>query len=124
MKFRTSFVTNSSSSNFVIARKGQLNDKQKAALVDFIEQKMLGSVILSPQSTEEEIQQAIEENYELAVNEQKVREALKDGKSICEDWISFEEAEYGYSEIFQDIWDILEKNSDGNFEQIETSLRY
>ena len=40
MKIRTDFVANSSSSSFVLARKGALNEKQKAAVIAYIEDRM------------------------------------------------------------------------------------
>ena len=58
MKIRTDFVANSSSSSFVLARKGALNEKQKAAVIAYIEENLLGRRVESM----EQLQQFAEEN--------------------------------------------------------------
>ncbi len=54
MKVRNDFVTNSSSS-FILARKPGVNDKQKEAIIQYVENHLFGEEILSPDSSEEEI---------------------------------------------------------------------
>lgn len=63
MKVRTDFVTNSSSSSFILARKGELTEKQKQVIIEYVEEKMLGRKMLTPGSSEEAIRKAVEENY-------------------------------------------------------------
>ena len=126
MKIRPDVVTNSSSSSFIIARKPKMNDKQKDAILRFVEKELLGKKILGPDSTEEEINKIFEEEWEFhgKDTQEKVRAALKAGKVVYSDWVSFEETEYYYADLFEEVWRIMEENGDGDFEGIETDLSY
>ena len=121
MKVRTDFITNSSSNSFIVARKNELSDKQKAAIIQFVEENFLGEKILSPESTEEEITTVIE-NESLEYDEKSIRKALKQGQSIYLGYVAYDDGEYRMSDLFQDFWKAFSKADNKNFTQINTEL--
>ena len=120
MKIRLDFVTNSSSSSFLVALKGEFTKKQKNAIADYIIEKILGDKILEPGATEKEIQAASDEYYKVEDNIDEIKQALSEGKSIYTGDVVYEPDVNQYSDILEEIWSILEDSD--NFEVIDDDL--
>ncbi len=130
MKIRIDFVTNSSSSSFILARKGEITEEQKNAVIDYIVKKMLGDKILASEDVkteaaiEEKVANLAETDYWFEEKQNEIKEALKSGKDIYVGTVNHERADGYYCDLFENIWRILEKNSNGNFEAIQDDLSY
>ena len=124
MKLSTDFVTNSSSSSFILARKGELTEKQKQAITRYVEEKMLGKKLMAPDISKEEMQEVFEENYINKDEQERIRKALKEGKTIYGGYVSFDEGDYGLGNIYIQLWRMLEEADGENFEAIDGSLSY
>lgn len=119
MKYRSDYVTNSSSSSFVVARKGEFNGDQLKAMIKVIEKDILGDVLLKPDASEEEIQRVLRE-YRYC--EAEIRQCLREGKTIYSGEIDFEFVHPDMGYVLKKIWKAA--SDSGDFTGIDTDLSY
>lgn len=119
------YVASPGSSRYILARKEELSERLKNTIVDYVTDQMLGKKFLTPDHTEEQIQQIFEEEYiEGEAEQKKIRKALKEGKSVYKGRVEFEFCKENYSALFEKLWRTLEITAGDEFEAINGYLDY
>ncbi|MBQ3514561.1 MAG: hypothetical protein IJA32_12335 [Lachnospiraceae bacterium] len=89
-----------------------------------VEERFLGKPILTPDSTEEEIEKCFNEYYFSEEEEEDIRRALKSGEAVYWGEVCYARAEDELAEIYLRIWNKLEKIESKNFKIIDGELGY
>lgn len=110
-----------SNNSFIIARKGRFNEKQKEAILDYIDSLITGEAVLN---NKDEIDEFIENH---GINEKyrnEIEKAISEDKKVYYGHVCFEDeiADRQIRSLYERLWEILEENNPDNYTAIDIKL--
>ncbi len=126
MKLRTDFVTNSSSSSFLLATADGFTEKQKKAVLDFVWNEMVAPHRygkIDPATYVGDDMYDDPYDYMIMSNREEAFACQEKGLNLCAGSVSFESLE-SISDLYQALWDALEEADPEHFVQIDTRLSF
>ena len=120
MRYRRDYVTNSSATSYLLAQKGSLTQKQKEAVAKWVEEKVLGEIILAPEVDKGKLEVFLEEGYFDDEVKEEARRAHEEGFSLKLGWVPFNEGKL--DDLYQSLWKALEDAEKENFRILDGDL--
>lgn len=133
MKIRNGFITNSSSSSFILAKKSKdFTEEQKTAILLYVRKHMLGHTEISTKEQLDEYYKKyglfrsngeIDES-EYCYNEYKeLLGLIEQGYSIYQGDVSFED-DSGLAYLYEGLWETIKDADPDDFIGVDTDLSY
>ena len=124
MKTRMDFVTNSSSSSFLLAKKGQgeISKEGREMLAELLIKKFINNIETIEDVTPENIDSHDEFEYKSKEKIRIAKNAMKDGFQLVRGYVSWEESDYQLSSILEKVLEILKKEE--NYRVVDDDLSW